>query len=45
MNRDRQKEIRRAKHIQKTLGTWTAARFMCKRGWSLEAAHYVLLRG
>lgn len=40
---DKQKQLKRALHIQKTLGVWVAARFMAKRGWSLEAARYVLL--
>jgi len=40
---NKQKEIQRALNIQKTLGVWVAARFMCKRGWSIEAARYVLL--
>ena len=35
--------IKRAKHIQKTLGTFTAARFLCKREFSIEAALYILL--
>ena len=43
MTRDRQKELRKAKQIRDTLGVWVAARFMCKRGWSLEAARHILL--
>lgn len=40
---ERQKQLRRAQHIRKTLGTWVAARYMAKRGWSIEAARYILL--
>jgi hypothetical protein len=40
---EKQKQLRRAQHIKKTLGVWVAARFMAKRGWSIEAARYVLL--
>jgi len=40
---DKQKQLRRAQHIRKTLGTWVAARYMYKRGWSLEAARFILL--
>ena len=36
-------EIQRAKNIGKSLGVWVAARYMYKRGWSIEAARYVLL--
>lgn len=36
-------EIARAKNIAKSLGVFTAARYMCKRNWSIEAALYVLL--
>ena len=37
-----QKELKRAKAINKSLGTFTAARYMAKRNWSIEAALYVL---
>ena len=40
---EKHKQLRRAQHIKKTLGTWVAARFMAKRGWSIEAARYILL--
>jgi len=40
---EKQKQLRRAQHINKTLGTWVAARYMARRGWSLEAARYILL--
>ena len=33
----------RARHIRKTLGTYVAARFLAKRGYSIEFARYVLL--
>lgn len=35
--------LTRAKHINKTLGTRAAAGFMRNKGFSLEAALYVLL--
>ena len=38
------RNLRRAKNIQQTLGTWVAARFLAKRGWSLEAAMWTLCR-
>lgn len=34
---------RRARHIAKTLGVFYAARYLCKRGVSVEAARWVLL--
>jgi hypothetical protein len=40
---NKQKEIIRAVTIRKSLGTRVAARYMALRGWSLEAALYVLL--
>jgi len=40
---DRQYQIVRAQRISKSLGFYTAARYMCIRGWSIEAARYVLL--
>lgn len=36
-------EIERARNIKKTLGMFLAARYMAKRGWSLDAARFVLL--
>lgn len=33
----------RAKIIAKTLGYFTAARYLAKRGWSVDAACYILL--
>lgn len=36
-------KIERARHIRRTLGTFRAARFMAKRGFSVEAARWVLL--
>jgi hypothetical protein len=40
---DKQKEIVRAVTIRKSLGTRVAARYLALRGWSIEAALYVLL--
>ena len=37
-------ELGRAVNIARSLGTYTAARYMQKRGWSLEAALWVLVR-
>ncbi len=37
-------EIRRAQVIQRTLGTFRAARYLFLRGWSLEAARWALLK-
>ena len=36
-------QITKAKQINAKLGSFTAARYMAKRGWSIEAALYVLL--
>ncbi len=38
----KQSPIERARHIQRTFGTFKAARFMAKRGWSLEGALWIL---
>ena len=35
--------IIRAKRIHKSLGTRVAARYLALRGWSIEAARYILL--
>lgn len=35
-------EIQRAKHIAATLGPYTAARFLVRRNWSIEAALYII---
>jgi hypothetical protein len=37
-------EIRRALIIKKSLGIYTAARYLFNRRWSLEAARYILLQ-
>lgn len=37
------RNIKRARNIRQTLGTWVAARFLYKRGWSIEATRYILL--
>jgi hypothetical protein len=36
-------QLRRARTIQKSLGTYTAARYLAKRGFSIEAALFTLL--
>lgn len=36
-------QIEKARQIRDTLGAFTAARYMARRGWSLEAARFVLL--
>ena len=36
-------EVERARHIRRTLGTYAAARFLAKRGWSIDAARWILL--
>jgi hypothetical protein len=35
--------VRRARHIARTLGVYCAARYLAKRGVSLEGARWVLL--
>jgi len=37
-------QIDRARHIKRTLGTFKAARYLNKRGWSIEAALHILLK-
>lgn len=44
MANNKQSPIERARHIQRTFGTYKAARFMAKRGWSIEAALWILCR-
>ena len=36
-------QIERARSIGRTLGTYKAARYLAKRGWSIEAAMWVLV--
>lgn len=36
-------QIEQARLIGKSLGTFTAARYLCLRGWSLDASLYILL--
>ncbi len=36
-------QIEQARYIAKSLGHFTAARYLAKRGWSLEASLFVLL--
>lgn len=40
---EKQKQIKRALVIGASLGTRVAARYLALRGWSIEAALYVLL--
>lgn len=35
--------IVRARAIKRTLGTYRAARYMAKRGWSIEGALWILV--
>ena len=44
MASNKQSPIERARHIQRTFGTYKAARFMAKRGWSIEAALWILCK-
>lgn len=39
----RRTHIEQARHIAATLGVYTAAKYLANRGWSLEAASYILL--
>jgi hypothetical protein len=41
--KNRVTEIERARKIAATLGVYTAAKYLNNRGWSLEAAQYILL--
>jgi hypothetical protein len=41
-NRDGKFQVERARIIKRTLGTFTAARYLFLRGWSLEGAMWVL---
>ncbi|MGZ8888009.1 MAG: hypothetical protein ACXW1D_00455 [Halobacteriota archaeon] len=36
-------QIEKARQIRDTLGFFTAARYMARRGWSIESARFVLL--
>lgn len=36
-------QVALARHIRRTLGTYRAARFLAKRGWSIDAARWILL--
>ena len=36
--------IERARHIARTLGVYRAARYLFARGYSVEAARWILLR-
>lgn len=42
-NRNGRTHIEQARHIAATLGVYTAAKYLANRGWSLEAASYILL--
>jgi hypothetical protein len=37
------KEIQKARNIRKSLGLKVAAKYLKNRGWSVEAAVYILL--
>jgi hypothetical protein len=43
IRQNRVTQIVRAKRIHKSLGTKVAARYLALRGWSIEAARYILL--
>lgn len=43
LRRDASNQIDRARAIRRSLGIKVAARYLRKRGWSLEAALYILL--
>ena len=36
-------QVSRARNIAATLGTYRAARYLASRGWSVEAARFILL--
>lgn len=36
-------QMEKARQIKSTLGIFTAARYLQKRGWSIEAAVFILL--
>ena len=36
------KHVKQARHIGRTLGTFRAARYLATRGWSIEAALWLL---
>lgn len=43
-NKSNRTHIEQARHIAATLGMYTAAaRYLHNRGWSIEAASYILL--
>lgn len=42
-NKSNRTPIEQARHIAGTLGVYTAAKYLANRGWSLEAAQYILL--
>lgn len=43
MKRMKPGQLKRARHIKRTLGARYAAGYLRKRGWSLEGALWVLL--
>lgn len=38
-------QIEQARSIKKSLGTIVAAKYLCNRGWSVEAAVFILCGG
>lgn len=45
INSQNKTQIEQARIIKHTLGTYTAARYMALRGWSVEATLHTLARG
>jgi hypothetical protein len=44
LNNQSRTQIEQARFIKRTLGIKTAARYLCLRGWSIDAALWALLR-
>jgi hypothetical protein len=42
-NKSNRTPIEQARFIAATLGVYTAAKYLANRGWSIEAATYILL--
>lgn len=42
LNSQKRSQIEQARSIAKSLGAFTSARYLAKRGWSLEAALFVI---
>lgn len=43
INSQNKTEIEQSRQIAKSLGHFTAARYLAKRGWSIDAALFILL--